>query len=183
MQSIAEGFNKLAKKKRKGLTPKQKKVVDDFYEILQEWNEGRLSFDQAEIYAPNAKVMLHIAVLTPPDHAMHEALQEYLTIRWKRDRGRGYMTAHGWMPEETVEKYGGRLTEEFDEHTGEIILCPSFPTGYVTGVDGKHDPELPIFGRPMFPKPPNAVNDDPIDPWFDPEWDTVEGEFDEVDMI
>jgi len=139
----------MAHKRRATLNEHQQAVMDRFFGLLREWDEGILTLRDVEVMGPDTYSLMGIRLATPIADPMNDLFCDYIERLCEAHKGAGVMTQQGWVSEAEIHRHGGRVTQIVDEYTGEVYEAAQFPIGYAAGIDGKPDKRSPIYGSPV----------------------------------
>lgn len=148
-----KSWNDMAIRREGALTEQQKEWRQKFFDAIEMWKNGEIGLRAVDELTGGGYIRHQIMMTMTHDHPMWDDVQRYFEADKRRVRGDGIQTAQGWFTREELESKGGKLVDDMDEETGEIGYYVVFPTGYLTGIDGKPDKNSPIYGAPPKKKP------------------------------
>lgn len=174
MRSMRTAVGERAAKLRARMTDEQRAILDDFYEAVQGWHDGLLDLAGAMQVTVSGYVRCQCVQATSPEHPLYPLINEFMDAIWQMSRGPGLMTRHGFLPEHEIQEQGGKLVEVWDEFENEMTWGIAWPTSFEMTIDGKKDPNRPIYGKP--PKlrpgpedlPPERITPKGYDVWNPP---------------
>lgn len=146
MRSIRDILADTNAGRAKQLTPNQNDLVENFYQVLHEWNAGNLTLAQAETASGTPYQRFMMMMATSPNSEEWVVMQRFFEAIVKRERGAGVQTSSGWISEERIVSHQGRIVDVVDLD-GVVRAAAVFPTGYGLNHEGKPDPENPIYGE------------------------------------
>jgi hypothetical protein len=148
LEPLDEVFQRMALEVRAKWNQHQLEMAEYFYSVVEDWNNGLISMEQALGLSWGGFIRLQIIRGTPPNDPHYEILMRFFDASLERLGKPGVQTSVGWFSKEEIERQGGRIREEFDAIRQEVYWVAEFPTGYATKMDGKPDYDRPIFGQP-----------------------------------
>ena len=146
MRSVGQTIDSIAAKRRSELTDNQLELMEKFYALLRDWDEGVITLDDVERMGPDTYSLMGIRLATPIADPINDIFCEYMERICLLHQGSGVMTGQGWVSEAEIRQHGGRVVQEVDQYTGEVYEAAQFPVGYEKGIDGTVDKRHPIYG-------------------------------------
>jgi hypothetical protein len=111
------------------MTDKQRRVVEEFWEIVTAWDAGEMPIEDATKLTGDGWLRcmaLSYSTLDAQDPLYRAAMRMLDEIISRRDDGWFY-TNQGWLSLHEIDAAGGRLVDGVDVATGELTRKIQFP--------------------------------------------------------
>jgi hypothetical protein len=120
-------FREFVSERAKSVTPKQAAIIDDFFEIVREWDAGNMPLAEAEAQTGDGWLRNQVITHTSFDHADYATAMRFLDALTAKNSPTIVRTKFGTFTLAELQSYGAKFETRVDATTGEVNEVITFP--------------------------------------------------------